>query len=119
MCCFEFDIDMTTETNDPAVSKAIRFSAAQSPSSDDNRRIITSVNSHWNRAGPNNQRFREARQLLVEGGGFEIHDAAEFNATMDRLLTDEVLLAQSGERAGHYVKENAGAADAILKAIAF
>ena len=69
--------------------------------------------------GPNNQRFREARQLLAEGGGFEIHDAAEFNATMDRLLTDETFLAQSGERAGRYVKENAGAADAILEAIAF
>lgn len=69
--------------------------------------------------GPNNQRFREARQLLAEGGAFEIHDATGFAATMDRLFTDEAFLAQSGECAGRYVKDNAGAADAVLKAIAF
>ncbi|MBP3551814.1 MAG: 3-deoxy-D-manno-octulosonic acid transferase [Bacteroidaceae bacterium] len=69
--------------------------------------------------GPNNQRFREARQLLAEGGAFEIHDATGFAATMDRLFTDEAFLAQSGECAGRYVKDNAGAADAVLEAIAF
>lgn len=69
--------------------------------------------------GPNNQRFREARALLTEGGGFEIHDATDFAATMDRLFSDDAFLAQSGERAGRYVKDNAGAADAVLKAIAF
>ena len=67
--------------------------------------------------GPNNQRFREARQLLAEGGGFEVHDITDFSATMDRFLTDEAFLRQSGECAGNYVKENAGAADAVLKAI--
>lgn len=69
--------------------------------------------------GPNNQRFREACQLLAEGGAFEIHDATGFAATMDRLFTDEVFLAQSGECAGRYVKDNAGAADAVLEAIEF
>ena len=69
--------------------------------------------------GPNNQRFREARQLLAEGGAFEIHDATGFTATMDRLFTDEAFLAQSGECAGRYVKDNAGAADAVLEAIKF
>lgn len=69
--------------------------------------------------GPNNQRFREARQLLAEGGAFEIHDATGFAATMDRLFADEAFLAQSGECAGRYVKDNAGAADAVLEAIEF
>ncbi|MBR3759115.1 MAG: 3-deoxy-D-manno-octulosonic acid transferase [Bacteroidaceae bacterium] len=69
--------------------------------------------------GPNNQRFREARQLLAEGGAFEIHDATGFAATMDRLFADEAFLAQSGECAGRYVKDNAGAADAVLEAIKF
>ncbi len=69
--------------------------------------------------GPNNQRFREACQLLAEGGAFEIHDATGFAATMDRLFTDEAFLAQSGECAGRYVKDNAGAADAVLEAIKF
>lgn len=69
--------------------------------------------------GPNNQRFREARQLLAEGGAFEIHDTTGFAATMDRLFTDEAFLAQSGECAGRYVKDNAGAADAVLEAIEF
>lgn len=67
--------------------------------------------------GPNNQRFREARQLLAEGGGFEIHDHTDFTATMDRLLTDQSFLRQSGECAGRYVKDNSGAADAVLEAI--
>lgn len=67
--------------------------------------------------GPNNQRFREARQLLSEGGSFEIHNASDFTSTMDRLLTDEAFLRQSGERAGSYVKDNSGAADAVLAAI--
>ncbi len=69
--------------------------------------------------GPNNQRFREARQLLAGGGAFEVHDATDFHATMDRLFTDKAFLAQSGERAGHYVSDNAGAADAVLKHITF
>ena len=67
--------------------------------------------------GPNNQRFREARQLLATGGAFEIHNSTDFNATMDRLFTDEAFLVQSGERAGHYVSDNAGAADAVLKEV--
>lgn len=67
--------------------------------------------------GPNNQRFREARQLLTEGGGFEIHDHTDFTATMDRLLSDQSFLRQSGECAGRYVKDNSGAADAVLEAI--
>ena len=67
--------------------------------------------------GPNNQRFREARQLLATGGAFEIHNSTDFNATMDRLFTDEAFLAQSGERAGHYVSDNAGAADAVLNEV--
>lgn len=69
--------------------------------------------------GPNNHRFREARALLAEGGGFEITDAESFNRTMDRLLTDTDFLVQSGNCAGHYVSSNAGAADAVLEAIAF
>lgn len=69
--------------------------------------------------GPNNQRFREARQLLAEGGAFEIHDTTGFTATMDRLFADEAFLAQSGECAGRYVKDNAGAADAVLETIKF
>ena len=69
--------------------------------------------------GPNNQRFREARQLLAEGGAFEIHDTTGFAATMDRLFADEAFLTQSGECAGRYVKDNAGAADAVLEAIKF
>lgn len=69
--------------------------------------------------GPNNQRFREARVLLSEGGGFEITDADSFNQIMDHLLTDNSFLTESGECAGRYVSNNAGASDAILGAIKF
>ncbi len=69
--------------------------------------------------GPNNKRFREARQLLQEGGAFEIQDAAGFKALTDRLLSDEAFLKKSGDAAGRYVKGNAGAADKILSMIDF
>ena len=67
--------------------------------------------------GPNNEKFREAQQLLAEGGSFEIHSYTDFSALLDRLMADKVFLEQSGKKAGAYVKNNAGAMEIVLKAV--
>ena len=65
--------------------------------------------------GPNNKKFREAQHLLANKGGFEIHSYDDFEQLMNKFLTDEAYLKQSGKAAGDYVKGNAGAMELILK----
>ena len=67
--------------------------------------------------GPNNKKFREAQHLLANKGGFEIHGYDDFEQLMNKFLTDETYLKQSGKAAGDYVKGNAGAMELILKNI--
>ena len=67
--------------------------------------------------GPNNKKFREAQHLLANKGGFEINSFEDFEQLMNRFLTDEAYLAQSGKAAGDYVKGNAGAMEVIMKSV--
>ena len=67
--------------------------------------------------GPNNKKFREAQHLLANKGGFEINGYEDFQQLMDKFLTDEAYLKQSGKAAGDYVKGNAGAMDKIMKRV--
>lgn len=67
--------------------------------------------------GPNNEKFREAQDLLRLGGCFEIHDQHDFNATLSNLLTDEAALHAAGTSSSHYIHGNAGAADKIFSQI--
>ncbi|MBQ4352085.1 MAG: 3-deoxy-D-manno-octulosonic acid transferase [Prevotella sp.] len=67
--------------------------------------------------GPNNKKFDEAQGLMQAGGCFEIHDAAEFETLMDRFDTDKAFLKDSSEKAGQFVKGQAGATDRILYAV--
>ena len=69
--------------------------------------------------GPNNRKFREARHLLKQQGGFEIKNIEDFDRLMDRFLTDETYLKSSGKLAGDYVKHNAGALEKIMKIVAW
>ena len=64
--------------------------------------------------GPNNKKFREAQHLLANKGGFEINGYDDFEQLMNRFLTDEAYLKQSGKAAGDYVKGNAGAMELIM-----
>lgn len=63
--------------------------------------------------GPNNKKFREAQALLKNGGCIEITDQPSLDQTLDRLLSDKAYLAQSGQAAGDYIRENAGASSKI------
>ena len=67
--------------------------------------------------GPNNKKFEEAQGLMKAGGCFEIHDAAEFETLMNRFDTDKAFLKDSSEKAGQFVKGQAGATDRILYAV--
>ena len=69
--------------------------------------------------GPNNKKFREAQHLLANKGGFEIHGYDDFEQLMNKFLTDEAYLKQSGKAAGNYVKGNAGAMELIMQRVTF
>lgn len=67
--------------------------------------------------GPNNKKFREAQDLLRLGGCFEITDQAVFNASIDRLMTEDKYRLRRGAVGKRYIESNAGAADTIFKRI--
>ena len=69
--------------------------------------------------GPNNSRFKEARELKECGGGFEITTAAQFETIMDSLAANPAKLAAAGTAAAGYIKGLSGAVDAIMKEIDF
>lgn len=67
--------------------------------------------------GPNNKRFREAQDLLANGGCKEIHSAADFNALMDDFLTHDDLVEDAATASREYIADHAGAADQIFNAV--
>ncbi len=69
--------------------------------------------------GPNNKRFQEAQQLLQLQGSFEIQGTDDFNALMDKFMTDTDFRLETGRKAGHYVNGNAGAADKVMSMVNF
>ena len=69
--------------------------------------------------GPRYQKFKEARDLIKVGGGFSVSDKQVFCDKMDELLTYHEVLEASGNSAGHFVSDNAGATDKILQTIQF
>ena len=64
--------------------------------------------------GPNNQNFREARQLLDVGACFEVHDTADFNRIADNLLSDADAYRRAADAARSYIADNSGATDQIF-----
>lgn len=67
--------------------------------------------------GPNNGKFREAQDLLKQGGCIQIENDAQFAEVMDRLSSEPSFLQSAGKAAGDYISSNAGAADAIYSEI--
>lgn len=60
--------------------------------------------------GPNYERFREARELIAEGGGFSINNYKEVEETFNKLLENN----SPGKIAGNYVSQNSGATNLII-----
>lgn len=67
--------------------------------------------------GPNNQKFREAREMLDCGGCREIGSADNFAQTMAALLSDREELKKSGQAAASYIYDNAGATSQIMQSL--
>ncbi len=67
--------------------------------------------------GPKYSKFIEAAALIDAKAGFSISCAGEFDALMDRFITEPDYLRLTGERSDTYVKGQAGATDRILSKI--
>ena len=67
--------------------------------------------------GPNNRKFQEAQKLKACGGGIEIVGFNDIRDVMDRFASDASFLKASGDAAGAYVADNAGASAKIFKAL--
>ncbi len=67
--------------------------------------------------GPNNQRFQEAHDLLVSGGGHQIDRYEDFERLLDAYSVDDNLRKADGEKSANYVNSKAGATDRILSAV--
>lgn len=67
--------------------------------------------------GPNYGKFREAVDLIAEGGGFSIRNSDELSALLDRLLENAEELSKAGKAAGAYVEANTGATLRIVQFI--
>ncbi len=66
--------------------------------------------------GPNYRKYREARELIEEGGAFSVGNAEELAACLKRLMEPEAL-RRAGEIAKMYVQKNTGATAGILQFI--
>jgi len=63
--------------------------------------------------GSNYGKFKEARDLILLGGGFSISDNAELQSTLDWML----LHKDAGKIAGNYVRQKKGSTQKIIKGI--
>jgi 3-deoxy-D-manno-octulosonic-acid transferase len=67
--------------------------------------------------GPAHENFSEATELISKGGAFDVEDAIELEDQLEELLSDNNLYNQACKIAGEYVRDNAGATDAIMQYI--
>jgi 3-deoxy-D-manno-octulosonic-acid transferase len=67
--------------------------------------------------GPAYENFSEAVELIDKGGAFDVEDALELEQQLTELLSDEPLYKEASDIAGDYVKQRAGATNAIMQYI--
>jgi 3-deoxy-D-manno-octulosonic-acid transferase len=65
--------------------------------------------------GPNHEKFREAGELIANGGGFAIRNTEELIEVSRDLLTDKKHLDKSSAMAKNYVKDHTGATKKVLE----
>ena len=64
--------------------------------------------------GPKYQKFKEANNLIACGGGFSVNNEAAFVDYMNDFISDPELRFKTGQKAGDFVRNNAGATERIL-----
>lgn len=67
--------------------------------------------------GSNFHKFKEARELIANGGAKEITQFDKLNSVINAYIQNADLLAREGKIAGEYVSSNAGATQTILNQI--
>jgi 3-deoxy-D-manno-octulosonic-acid transferase len=67
--------------------------------------------------GPRHTKFAEAKGLIDAGAGFEVKNAEELRAVLDRLLSDKDALAKASEAAGRYVHERCDATGKVVEQV--
>lgn len=67
--------------------------------------------------GPNFKKFREAQQMIEQGGGYSIADAGDFRGLMDEFLQYDETLKAAGDHAGKYVQSNTGVVGRVMKVL--
>jgi len=65
--------------------------------------------------GPNYEKFKEAKDLIVLQLGFSIKDESELKKTFNFLTEDESRYQSISKKIGEYVKEHTGATEMIIK----
>jgi 3-deoxy-D-manno-octulosonic-acid transferase len=65
--------------------------------------------------GPYYEKFREARELLQQGGAFSVTHYGELRQIMDQLSHDPVYYERAARVAGNYVQDNTGSTALILQ----
>jgi 3-deoxy-D-manno-octulosonic-acid transferase len=68
--------------------------------------------------GPNFEKFREARELLNQGGAFSIKNQEDLRGILNELKSNPEKYAGSSLTAGSYVRENTGATSIIFDFLA-
>jgi 3-deoxy-D-manno-octulosonic-acid transferase len=74
----------------------------------------------WGKAvvfGPNYNKYREAKELILAGGAFSFATAQALKKIADGLLSNEHHLQQSGMNAKTYIEKNTGATAAVMAVI--
>lgn len=64
--------------------------------------------------GPNHDKFREALDLISEGGAFCYNSYEEFAGLISKLIEDDVLYRSASFASGSYVSSNTGASEKIV-----
>jgi len=65
--------------------------------------------------GPNYQKFKEAKDLIKQQGGFSISNENEFGNIASKLLFNAKAYEQASSKCGKYVEENIGATEHIFE----
>jgi 3-deoxy-D-manno-octulosonic-acid transferase len=67
--------------------------------------------------GPDHKKFREANELLLLGGAFTFSSREEFNATLDRLLSEMNFYKAAALTTKKFIADNKGVTGIIVDAI--
>ena len=67
--------------------------------------------------GPNYKKFKEAVDLISNGGAFSITNFSELKSTFNNLISDKKLLKNSSENSKNYVAKNVGSTKIIIKKV--